>query len=259
MGAIVGGNMRIIVVFVSWIGFFSIIIGDLAGVIRITSGEFYDRKINVREALAFSFKSIFKMARFIICFLIIMIPLVTIFYLIFNYLSASRIEISTAFFSEMWYSVLFYILYLALPLIILGYLTPFIFSFQEAFIEKKTVLASLKGSYQLVKNNLFKTLGYVIVAILIGAAIYLSLQMFSGMISGLFFLSFRLFNIHMDFTSIYSIVSIIISIPLIVIYLLVYNIPWIIFTVLYFNRRNQLKGYDLLQETIKLKDKGKEE
>ncbi|MFP4662316.1 MAG: glycerophosphoryl diester phosphodiesterase membrane domain-containing protein [Halanaerobiales bacterium] len=238
--------------------------GYQVGIVKISGQEFFRKRYYAKEAISATFKSILKVMGFIVLAFIFFIPVLVILgfiiYLMFPVLD-QIFTLNIYGTGEIITIISAVILLLFAIFIILSYTVFLVFTVPALIVENKGIFAAMKRSYQLVKDRFWRIMGYLILFALSAYAINLSLQSFIGLLSGIIYLFLKLlFNTDMDYITFISIVYQFINWPIVIInYLIVTPIGSIMITLLYFNRRFEKEGYDILLSLMRLKEKKEKE
>lgn len=227
------------------------------GIFRISAQDILNYRIYAAQLISSSLKSIFKLIKILVAIMFISIPAMiacgVVSYVVVPYIeSVYNLMDSISGGQEVFLVIFFILLWLAIILAIGAYITCFCFTLQVAFIEDKGALESINRSFKLVKSNFKSTYGYFILINLITMAINISLQGVIGLLLGIIFLVLKLISIEIDYASFMYMVYGYSRIPINVInWIIVSPISYIMLTILYFNQRYKLEGYDI---SLKLKE-----
>lgn len=232
--------------------------GYQVGIIKITSQEFFQTRFYADQVIKDTLKSIFKVIGIVITAFFLFLPVIIIFGAIFYFMFPVIDDIFTMNvygIDEVVVIILMIILVLLAFLMILVFATMLIFSIPAAVIEGKSAFNSIKRSYELVKNKFWRIFASVILIGLIIYAINISLQSFLGLITGIVFLIMRILSMEIDYFSFMTTIYQYSNWPLALINLLIITpIASIMVTLLYFNRRCEREGYDILLKIEQLKE-----
>jgi hypothetical protein len=141
----------------------------------------------------------------------------------------------------------FFLLGLSFVLLLIAYVTLFCFSLHAAFIEKKGPIESVKRSFSLVLKNFKEVYGYFILFTLISYALNIALEGLITLAASSVFLIVKVFNFSVEYFTFTATIYNYAQLPKnIISWLLISPLSSIMLTMLYFNYRYQLEGYDLL-------------
>ncbi|MDF2671873.1 MAG: hypothetical protein K0R09_138 [Clostridiales bacterium] len=238
-----------------------IIIGVMAlaskiGVIKIASQAFSHENIGFGEALGASFKNLHKVIGIFLIELLLLIPVLLvfglIFYFIYNLLDTSIMFNGSSGAGEIVLIIIAILTGLAFLLVILMYSTMFSFTLQAAVIERMKVFSAIKRGFSLIRRNFWRIFG---TTLLIGLTIYAIQSSLSSFLTGilsLLFLLLKLLNLPLDYLTFLNLTISLTSWPLeILSWLIITPIGTIMTTLLYYNQRFKKEGYDMV---IRLKD-----
>ncbi|MFW6022089.1 MAG: hypothetical protein ACOCQW_01035 [Halanaerobiaceae bacterium] len=233
------------------------------GIVRITGQEFLDRRYYADKAIKTAFKAVFKVFGIIFTGFVLFIPVFVLFFAMIYFLTPIIDELimtSTLTAGEIILIIVLFLLALTAVLFIFTYVTFFAFSIPALTIEKTGVIQSIKRSFYLVKDKFWRLLGIIVLFGLIVYAINLSLQSLIGLITGICYLLMKLINIEIDYLSFVTTVYNYTNWPLILInWFVITPISSIMITLLYFNRRFEKEGYDIMLKLIHLEKKEERE
>ncbi|MFP4016415.1 MAG: hypothetical protein ACLFUI_05235 [Halanaerobiales bacterium] len=237
--------------------------GYQVGIVKITGQEFFKKRFYAKQAISTAFKSIFRVLGFLVLAFIFFTPFMAIIgfiiYLMFPVLD-QIFTLNVYGAGEIIIIISAAILLIFAIFTILSYTVFLIFTIPALIIEKKDVFQAMKRSYQLVKDRFWRILGYMVLFGLSAYAINVSLQSFIGLLSGIIYLILRLFNIEIDYLLFVTIVYRYINWPIAMInYLVVTPVGSIMIILLYFNRRFEKEGYDILLNLMRLKENNEKE
>ncbi len=232
--------------------------GYQVGISKITSQEFFDTRFYAAQVIKTALKSIIKVLGIVITAFLLSIPFILIFGFVFYRMFPIIDSIFTANvfgLGEVMIIILMVILLLIVTLFILAYTTIFIFSIPVMVIEQKTVINSIKRSYELVKNKFWKIFATIILFVLIVYAINISLQSFVGLITGIAYLIMKLLSLEINYFSFMTSIYQYANGPLVLInWLIIGPISSIMLTLLYFNRRFEREGYDIILNVMRIQE-----
>lgn len=220
------------------------------GMIKIASQEFTGEKIFAFEAITESFKNIFKTFRILVVSLIVFLPVLaaiaaTGYFFLKSYEHILKLYSGNKA-SIVLLLVFTVLLAIAAIFLTLSYLTFLSFSFHAAVLEKKGVISSLKRSYFLVKHDFWRIFGSLILFGLTVYAINYSIESLAGVVIGLIYLILKFLNTAPNFISFFTDSLTYISYPMsLLAWMVIAPIGVIMSTLLYFNQRFKLEGYDL--------------
>lgn len=220
------------------------------GLIKISAQEFLEEKVLAHSAISAAFKSLHKVLGMLVCGFILFIPVIAIFaaiiYFIYKGFQGSLILSEVYGTKEILLIIATILVALLAFFVIMAYSTIFIFSLHAAAIENKGVIASLRRSYALVKNNFWKMFGCSILFSLTVYGIRGSLEGFLGVIAGTIFLILKALNLNQDFLTFITMTVSLANWPLTIIsWVLIVPISTNMISMLYFNQRFKKEGYDL--------------
>ncbi len=239
---------------------FLVLIGILAaaiylslytGTIRIVSQEYTDEEIFAQDAIKTSFKSIFKVFGIILCGVVLFIPIGGILWGIgkgiLKIMDNSNFNIDLPAGSEWLFIIPPVIFLLAALFIVSAYFTWFCFALNVLVVEKKGVFASIKRSFNLIRQNYWKIFGCTVIFSLTVFAIRSSIDTLLTAVSGLLYLVFKLLNISNDFLTFFKIIYGYANWPLnLLTWMVISPIGIIMVSMLYFNQRFKKEGYDIV-------------
>lgn len=211
------------------------------GIIKISDQEFTEERIYASEAVKVSFKNMFKVISLTFFACVGFIPAIIIFVALFF-----------SFFKDPQYNsggtVIFLIIYIVAGIFIsLIYFSVFSLSLQAMVIENLGALKSLKRSYNLVRLNFWKIFGCIVLFTLTLYAIRSSLDTFIAFAAGILYFGAKLLNINQNYSNFTAMIVLYLKWPLTIISLIVIApINTIMVSLLYYNQRFRLEGYDLL-------------
>ncbi|MGV8983010.1 hypothetical protein [Clostridium sp.] len=239
------------------IGLFTFAMCFKIGLIKISSQEFFEERIDAGKAISFSMKKIFKVLGVLLMEVLMFLPVAGIFAVI-GYIGYSKFQNSSLFLgmndkNEITIIVITIVIILLFFLSLLAYVTIFSFSFHAVAIENKGVFAALKRSYALVKGDYFKILGCTILFNLTIYAITSSLQSFIGIVAAIIYTLFKFLNIQQDLLAYATMMYNILQWPISLLSGLVISpLLTIMMTHLYYNQRFKKEGYDILLKLNKI-------
>lgn len=244
-------NVVIPIIFFSIIG---IIVGVMAlaskiGIIKISSQVFSDEYVGFGEAMGASFKNLHKVIGIMLIEILLFIPALIIFGLIFYFISsdASITIMGTYRSGEIILIILAILTGLALLFVILIYSTMFSFSLHAVVIEKKGVIAAIKRSFSLIRNNFWRIFGATLLFGLTIYAIQSSLSSFLTGILSLLYLLIKFLNVPLDYITFLNLTLSLTTWPLrILSWLIITPVGSIMTTLLYYNQRFKKEGYDMV-------------
>ncbi len=222
------------------------------GMIKIASQEFTfsGEKVYAFDAVTVSFKNIFKVFGIIAASIIIFLPVIAAlsavgYFIVKGYEQVFDIYMNNKIIIIL--GIVFTVIIAILALVIItACITLVSFSFHAAVIEKKGILSSMHRSYSLVKPDFWKTFGCLILFQLTVYAITYSIESLAGILTGLIYLILKFLNIENSFISYITSAANYISYPLSLLsWLVIAPTGVIMTTLLYFNQRFKLEGYDL--------------
>lgn len=235
------------------------------GLIKISSQEFLEERVNVGKAIGTSFKKFFRVLGVLFMEILLFTPVAVVFFII-GYIIYSSFQQSMLFLgmydkSETGLIILTVVVSLLAVLSVLAYVTVFTFSFHVLVIENKGVFAALKRSYSLVKGDYFKILGCTLLFSITIYAITVSLQSFMGIVVGIMFMILNFFSLGEDVTTYISMIYSLSQWPISILsWLVISPLQIIMITHLYFNQRFKKEGYDIVLKLNKIqKDEKKEQ
>lgn len=241
--------MLIVMLVVVLIIYFTVIMSQNIGLIKIASQEFLDEKVTFGSALGTSFKNIHKVFGIIVIEVIMFAPLIAgligLFYLSFNSITFSYI--SANFVQNNFMVIILYLLeILAAVFLTFLYKTFFTFSLHVLTIEKKGFISAVKRSFFLVKSNLWKVFGYQLLFYLTILAIDTSIRSLVALFFSLLYFLLRLINSNLNYLMfLYTSVNAL-SMPLsLLTFMVITPLGNIMITMLYFNLKFKKEGYDL--------------
>ena len=228
----------------------AITISANVGMVEICSQEFFKKKVEASDAIKLSFKNIFKVGAVVLIIGVISIPVAAIiygigrvFYILFEALNAS---IGSYDWGVLIIAFLVILMVMVVLAGIIAYLTVFAFSIQAMTIENVGIFGSIKRSWQLVRHNFWKVFGCVILFYICVTAIRLSIDSFIGLCMSILFLILRFFDIPIDFISFLTLVYSQLDLPLnVMTFAVITPINTIMMTMLYFNQRIKMEGFDM--------------
>lgn len=230
------------------------------GLIKISTQDFVNERVDLEGGLKASFMSIPKVfgittvAAFI--FLPIALGLTGIFYLLYKGYGGASFTYESIVAGKTGYIILTLIVIAISILIFYLYSTILTFSLHALVIEKKGVFASIKRSYELVKSSFWKIFGVVVLISLVTYAFRTSIESFFVMIVNFLYLVLRFFNIKPDYIAVVSFTLSIVRWPLSIFFTLVVTpIGTIMTSLLYFNQRFKKEGYDLVLRLREIRNK----
>lgn len=246
-------NVVLPVIFISIIVIIAgvMVMASKVGVIKISSQVFSDEKEGLGEALGASFKNLHKIIGIFLIEVILFIPIGAVFggiiYFIFRGLGASY-GITAGNDPMGIISIILTILTLfSLFFIIIIYTTIFSFSLQAVVIEKKGVIASVKRSFGLIKKNFWRIFG---MTLLIGLTIYAIQSSLTSFLTGLlslFYLLIKFLKLPLDYITFINLTFSIANWPISIIsWLIITPMGTIMTTLLYYNQRFKMEGYDMV-------------
>ncbi len=227
-----------------------------AGIIKIISQEYFMQKVDAAGALKAAFGNFLRMCGLAIVIAIMAVPLAAIFYVVVKVFDGVFGEAINSIDKYSWgIVVLAALLIISLILaaaIIIGYISIFIFSIHAIVLENKGIFAAIKRSWRMVKHNYWKVFGCVILFYISIYAIQLSMDSFTALIVGLFYMVLRFLNLSQDLIAFFSLFFNRIQIPVSMLsYAVITPIYMIMLCLLYFNIRFQNEGLDM---RIKLRE-----
>ncbi len=234
------------------------------GLIKISSQEFLEDRIYASQAVGASFKKVFVILGVVLMEMVLFLPVFGVFvavgYVFYNSLMQPLLWVGTYGNFGIGTIILFIIFVLLLSISVLAYITIFSFSFHAVALENKGVIAALKRSYNLVKQDYFKILGCIILFNLTIYAIVYSLQSFFGILASMVFMILKFLNIQQDFISFATMAYNYSSWPISVLsWLVISPIGTIMLTYLYYNQRFKKEGYDITLRLNKIQKREEKE
>lgn len=226
------------------------------GIIRIAAQEYLGEPVYAHNAVSAAFKSIFKVLGIITAALVLFIPVLGAFgaAVYFLYRTYDEWWVSLYMFNgkALLIIVLGVLLAIAAIFAVLAYSTFYAFAFHAAVIEKKGVLGSIRRSWQLVRRRYWKIFGCNVLFALTVYAVNLSFYSFLAVVLSLIYLVMKLLNIQQDYTVFFTMALTYGRWPLnILSWLVISPIGSIMLSLLYFNRRFEREGFDMV---LKLKE-----
>jgi hypothetical protein len=236
--------------FVLGICIFAFIMSFKIGLIKISSQEFLEDRIYASQAIGSSFKKVFVILGVVLMEMVLFLPVLGVFvaigYVFYNNIQQPLIWGGMYDNYGIGTIILFIIFVLLISISILAYITIFSFSFHAVALENKGVIASLKRSYNLVKEDYFKILGCILLFNLTIYAIVYSLQSFLGILASIVYMVLRFLNIEQDFITFATMAYNYSSYPISILsWLVISPIGTIMLTYLYYNQRFKKEGYDI--------------
>jgi hypothetical protein len=251
-------NVVIPIIFFSIIGLIAgvMILASKIGVIKIVSQVFSGEYVGFGEAMGASFKNLHKVIVIMLIEILLFIPALIIFglifYFIFNSYYTSITIMGTYSSGEIILIILAILTGAALLFVILIYAAMFSFSLHAAVIEKKSAIAAIKRSFSLIRKNFWRIFG---ASLLFGLTIYAIQSSLSSFLTGilsLLYLLIKFVNIPLDYITFLNLALSLTSWPLrILSWLIITPAGTIMTTLLYYNQRFKKEGYDIV---IRLKE-----
>jgi hypothetical protein len=232
------------------------ILASKIGVIKIVSQVFSGEYVGFGEAMGASFKNLHKVIVIMLIEILLFIPALIIFglifYFIFNSYYTSITIMGTYSSGEIILIILAILTGAALLFVILIYAAMFSFSLHAAVIEKKSAIAAIKRSFSLIRKNFWRIFG---ASLLFGLTIYAIQSSLSSFLTGilsLLYLLIKFVNIPLDYITFLNLALSLTSWPLrILSWLIITPAGTIMTTLLYYNQRFKKEGYDIV---IRLKE-----
>ena len=236
------------------------------GLIKISSQDILKEKVLAYDAIKASFKSFFKVLGVGAVATVLSLPLLAVFGVIFYFIiksidtnvsfpefSYNPLESLPGFGAEIIMPIIIILLAtLLLVFIISVYMNYFSFSLHALTLEKLGVIGSIKRSFKLVKGSFWRVFGCTMLFYFTIYAITTSFQSFILVLSGLVYLLMQFLNIPQDILTFIILAYNYASYPVSILSGLVISPVWVIMsTLLYYNQRFTLEGYDM---TLKLEE-----
>lgn len=221
------------------------------GIIKIAAQEYLGEAVYAHNAIGAAFKSIFKVFGIVAAAFVLFIPVIGIFgaAAYFLYKAYDEWWISLYMFNEeeLLIIILAIMSVIAAILVIVAYSTFYAFSLHAMAIEKKGIFGSIKRSWQLVRRNYWKIFGCNILFALTIYAVNSSFYSFLAVILGMIYLVMKFLNIQQDYLVFFTMAFTYGRWPInILSWLVISPIGSIMLSLLYFNRRSEREGFDMV-------------
>lgn len=221
------------------------------GIIRIAAQEYLGERVYAHNAIGTAFKSVFRVFGIVAAAFVLFIPLAAIFaaaaYFLYNAYGTWWSSLSFFYEGGLLTIVLIIAFVITAILAIIAYLTWYAFSLHAVTIEKKGVFSAIKRSWQLVRQHYWKIFGCILLFILTIYAVNSSFYSFLGVILGIIYLVMKFLNVQQDYFIFFTMAFSYGRWPInILSWLVISPIGSIMLSLLYFSRRSEREGFDML-------------